>query len=137
MATSLTRVVQFQARHQMRVPAWSDARNRETFGALTELHPHTYRCAVTVRGPLDPAMGMVMDLVLLDRILGEEVLRFAGTDLNQTVPAFTSGAPLPTCEAFSEFLYQRIGPRLPVGVELERVRVAEDDTLHADCTGLA
>ena len=27
-------------------------------------------------------------------------------------------------------------PRLPAGVSLARVRVAEDATLHAECTGL-
>ncbi len=135
MTTSLTRVVRFQARHQMRVPAWTEARNRETFGPLTDLHAHEYQCAVTVSGPMDPAMGMVVDLVLLDQILGDEVLRFQGTDLNVSVPVFRSGAPLPTCEALAEYLYRQVATRLPAGVRLDRIRVAEDATLHADCTG--
>jgi 6-pyruvoyltetrahydropterin/6-carboxytetrahydropterin synthase len=137
MSTSLTRVVRFGAQHRMQVAGWSDARNRETFGALADPHPHDYRCAVTVSGPMDPAMGMVVDLVLLDRILREEVLRFEGADLNRDVPAFRGGAPLPTCEALAEYLYRRIAGQLPAGVHLDRVRVAEDDSLHADCTGPA
>lgn len=137
MATSLTRVVRFNARHRMRVAGWSEEQNRQHFGPLTEFHPHDYRCAVTVSGPLDPGMGMVMDLGELDRILKDEVLCFEGTELNHAVPAFAGGTPLPTCEALAEYVFRRVAPRLPAGVRLERVRVAEDDTLHADCTGVA
>jgi 6-pyruvoyltetrahydropterin/6-carboxytetrahydropterin synthase len=138
MPVSLTRTVGFRAVHRLYRADWSPERNRETFGPLSEPpgHPHDYRCAVTVTGPLDPAMGMVTDLVELDRILREEVvIPFEGRNLKQDVAEFASGATLPTCEALAALLYGRIAPRLPAGVSLARVRVAEDATLHADCTG--
>ena len=137
MATSLTRVVRFGARHRMRFAGWSDEQNRQHWGPLSEFHPHDYRCAVTVSGPVDPSTGFVIDLLALDQILREEVLRFAGTDLNVAVPAFAAGTPLPTCEAFAEYLYRQVVQRLPGGVRLDRVQVAEDETLRADCTGLS
>jgi hypothetical protein len=43
---------------------------------------------------------------------------------------------LPTCEALAMDVYRRIAARLPRGVTLERVRIMEDPTLYADCTGL-
>ncbi len=135
MATSLTRVVRFAARHSMRVAAWPDDRLRSTFGSLAEPHHHDYRCSVTVSGQLDPGLGMVVDLGELDRILQDEVLRFEGSDLNRDVPVFAGGGTFPTCEAFAAYLYDRVAVRLPSGVRLERVRVAEDETLHGDCTG--
>lgn len=137
MATSLTRVVRFGARHRMRFAGWSDEQNRQHWGPLSDYHPHDYRCAVTVSGPVDPSTGFVIDLLELDRILRDEVLRFADSDLNSSVPAFADGSPLPTCEAFAEYLYRQIAGRLPGGVHLDRIRVAEDETLHADCTGFA
>jgi 6-pyruvoyltetrahydropterin/6-carboxytetrahydropterin synthase len=137
MASSLTRVVRFGARHSMRVAHWPEARIRSSFGALADPHQHDYRCAVTVSGPLDPALGMVVDLGQLDRILREEVLRFDGGDLNRDVPAFAGGQSFPTCEALAAYLYARVAARLPSGVRLERVRVAEDESLHGDCTGPA
>jgi 6-pyruvoyltetrahydropterin/6-carboxytetrahydropterin synthase len=137
MASSLTRVVRFGARHSMRVAAWPEDRLRSTFGSLTEPHHHDYRCAVTVSGSLDPALGMVVDLGELDRILQDEVLRFEGGDLNRDVPVFAGGQAFPTCEALAAYLYDRVAARLPSGVRLERVRVAEDETLHGDCTGPA
>jgi 6-pyruvoyltetrahydropterin/6-carboxytetrahydropterin synthase len=138
MPVALTRTVGFRAVHRLFRLDWSPERNREAFGPLSEPpgHPHDYRCAVTVAGPLEPAMGMVMDLVELDRILEEEIVSpFDGRNLNQDVAEFASGATLPTCEALAALVYRRVAARLPAGVVLARVRVAEDPTLHADCTG--
>lgn len=135
MATSLTRTTGFQARHRLWVAGWSDQENRRRFGPLTEPHPHDYRCSVTVSGPTDPH-GMVIDLAHLDRILEAEVRTpLDGRQLDRDLPDFAAGTPLATCEALAEYLYRRIRPRLPAGVVLARVRVAEDDTLSAECTG--
>ena len=137
MAASLTRAVQFHALHRYHRPDWSEARNREVFGAAGEApgHGHDYRCVVTVGGSLDEH-GMIVDLGLLDRVLDEEVVQpFAGKHLNLDVPAFAYGRLLPTCEALASYLFPRIAARLPAGVSLERVRSMEDPTLYADCTG--
>lgn len=139
MPVSLTRTVGFRAVHRLYRPDWTEARNREAFGPLSDPpgHPHDYRCAVTVAGPIDDRMGMVVDLVELDRILREEVVaRLDGKHLNEDVPGLAYGRMLPTCEAIAVDVYPRIAARLPRGVTLERVRVMEDPTLHADCTGL-
>ncbi len=125
--------------HRLFRPDWTEVQNREAFGPLSDPpgHAHDYRCAVTVRGPIHDARGMVLDLTLLDRILQDEVVvPFEGTNLNQDVPAFADGRMLPTCEAIAAYVYPRISARLPAGVELERVRIMEDSTLYADCTGL-
>jgi len=139
MATSLTRVVGFHAVHRFFRPDWTEARNREAFGPLSDPpgHAHDYRCAVTVRGPIQDSLGMVLDLPLLDRLLQDEVVGpFEGKHLNLDVPAFAYGRMLPTCEAIAAYVYPRLSARLPEGVELERVRIIEDSTLYADCTGL-
>jgi 6-pyruvoyl-tetrahydropterin synthase len=81
---------------------------------------------------------MIVDLGLLDDIMRDEVSApFAGKHFNLDVPAFASGKPLPTCEAIAEYVFQRIAPRLPPGVVLERVRIMEDPSLYADYTGVA
>jgi 6-pyruvoyltetrahydropterin/6-carboxytetrahydropterin synthase len=137
MPASLTRTVGFYAVHRYYRPEWSEARNREVFGALTDApgHGHDYRCGVTVAGPIGED-GMILDLRLLDGILREEVLvPLAGKHLNLDISAFAYGQTLPTCEAIAAYVYPRIASRLPAGVVLERVRIAEDASLYADCTG--
>ena len=136
MPVALTRVVGFRAVHRLYRPDWSEARNREAFGALSEPpgHPHDYRCAVTVPGPVDPRMSMVLDLAEFDRILQEVVVgRLDGKLLNE-VPGLAD--TIPTCEAVALDVFRRLLPLLPREVTLERVRILEDPTLYADCTGL-
>jgi len=138
MAASLSRAIGFHALLRFFRPDWSEARNREAFGPLSDApgHAHDYRCVVTVRGPLEASRGMVMDLGLLDRILGEQVVaRFDGRHINLDVPEFAYGRTLPTCEAIAAYVFPRIAAQLPAGVTLERVRVLEDPTLYGDCTG--
>jgi 6-pyruvoyltetrahydropterin/6-carboxytetrahydropterin synthase len=137
MPVTLTRTVGFRAVHRLYRPDWTEARNREAFGPLSEPpgHGHDYRCAVTVTGPTDPRMRMVLDLTAFDRILQDEVVgRLDGKHLNQDVPGLEG--TVPTCEALALDVYRRLAPRLPPGVTLERVRIMEDPTLYADCTGL-
>jgi 6-pyruvoyltetrahydropterin/6-carboxytetrahydropterin synthase len=140
MAVSLTRAVQFHALHRLYRADWTEAQNREFFGPVSDApgHPHDYQCAVTVRGPIESSQGMVIDLALLDRILHDEVVApFHGKHLNRDVPAFGEGRMLPTCEAMAAYVFPRIAARLPSGVVLERVRIAEDPTLYGDCTGIS
>ncbi len=136
---SLSRIVGFRALHRFYRPEWSEARNREAFGPLSDPpgHAHDYQCLVTVSGPLAPLHGMVMDLVALDRILHEEVVaRFDGRHLNLDIPEFAYGRLLPTCEAIAAHVYPRVAGRLPAGVLLDRVRIAEDPSLYAECIRL-
>ena len=80
---------------------------------------------------------MMLDLALLDRILEDEVLApFSDKHLNLDVPAFAYGKTLPTCEALAVYVFRRIIPRLPADLVLERVRIMEDPSLYADCTGI-
>ncbi len=138
MATSLTRRVTFRAHHHLWRADWGAEQNRAAFGALSQSHPHEYTCDVSVSGAVDPVTGMLVDLVALDALLAREVTdALDGRDLNREVAPFSSGQPIPTCEALAEHLFGRIAAGLPAGVRLARVRVAEDATLGAECTGLA
>jgi 6-pyruvoyltetrahydropterin/6-carboxytetrahydropterin synthase len=138
MPTTLTRTVSFFAFHRLYRPEWTAERNKDAFGPLSEEppHGHEYRCAVTVAGAPGGPPDLLVDLAELDRILEEEVVQaFAGKYLNRDLPAFAR--MLPTCEAMAEHVFHRVAVRLPGGARLERVRIMEDPTLYADCTGAA
>ena len=121
---SLTRAIALHATHQF------------PEGGPREPHGHLYRIEVTVRAVIDQAQRTVIDLAALDAILTRDVAQpLAGRHLNSVIPEFASGDQLPTCEALAAWCWQTIAPQLPDGSALERVRVAEDATLWADCTG--
>jgi 6-pyruvoyltetrahydropterin/6-carboxytetrahydropterin synthase len=134
----LTRVVAFSAAHRYFRPEWSDARNREVFGACANEHGHghNYECHVTIAGPLDDETGMVMDLRDLDQLLREEITnRLDHRFLNYAVPEFAPGRKIPTSEEVAVYLWRRLGPRMPAGVTLLRVRVHEGRSLYAEVNG--
>jgi 6-pyruvoyltetrahydropterin/6-carboxytetrahydropterin synthase len=137
-AAQFTRRVAFAAAHRYRRPDWSDERNHAVFGpcANSNYHGHGYNCAVTVGGAIDEVTGMVVDLALLDRILADEVIaRFDHRNINLDVPEFADGALVPTGENLARFIFERIKPRLPAGVQLVRIEVQEDAMLSASYAG--
>ncbi|MES3033340.1 MAG: 6-carboxytetrahydropterin synthase [Gemmatimonadota bacterium] len=133
--STLTRRVQFAAAHRYRRPDWDDAQNAATFGlcARPNYHGHSYVCDVSVSGPVAPQTGMLVDLGLLDQLLQEEVReRFDHRNINLDVPEFSeTGGMVPTGEELARFIAERIQSRLPDGVRVTRVIVAEDATLSA------
>ena len=133
---SLTRSLTFRATHRMAWPEWSDEENAKRFGWTSREHGHDYTLSVTVGGTMGP-QGLLVDLGQLDTLLESIVAPLRGSSLNDTVEPVAAGRALPSCEAVAAWLYGRIAPELPGGARLERVRVAEDPSLHADCTGPA
>ena len=131
--TALTRRVTFAAAHRYRRPEWSDAENEAAFGlcARPHYHGHTYSCAVTVRGTVDPRTGFCIDLALLDRVLATEVRdRFDHRNINRDVPEFAEGRLVPTGENLARFICERVQAALGDGPRVTRVTIAEDSTLE-------
>jgi len=121
-------------------------------GPCREIHGHSYRLFVTVKGTPskeegDPKCGMVMDFGLLKRIVGEEVvarldhalvLRATpdNRELRRTLAARFSNIVevdyQPTCENMLADFARRIGARLPEGVALHSLRLHETATSFAE-----
>ena len=129
----LVRRVRFAAAHRYRRPDWSEEKNVEVFGlcARPNYHGHTYTCAVTVEGDIDPVTGMVIDLGVIDRVLQAEVIdRFDHRNINLDVPEFAAGRLIPTGENLARFVFERVQAALGA-VRVVAVQVDEDETLSA------
>ena len=134
----LTRIVEFTATHLIRRTDWPDERNTREFGRAAHEHGHRYQCRVTVKGPLAPQVGGVMQLQTLDRLLAEEVTtRLEGKSIDAALPEFADGGRLPTGEALAVYVWERIAPRLPAGVTLHAVRVQEGPHIYSEYFGEA
>ena len=132
--TDLTRRVTFAAAHRYRRPEWDDARNARTFGACANphFHGHGYTCDVTVRGAVDETTGFVVDLGILDEVLGREVVaRFDHRNINLEVPEFADGRLVPTGENLARFIFERVQAALGERAQVTSVTVSEDETLSA------
>jgi 6-pyruvoyltetrahydropterin/6-carboxytetrahydropterin synthase len=105
--------------------------NRRVYGKCNNPngHGHNYLLEVTVRGAIDPATGMIFDLVALDGIVAERVLdKFDHKNLNLDMDNFRT--QVPTTENVCLEIYKLLrGPLEEAGAErgllLERVRLEE------------
>ncbi len=133
-AASLTRSVSFNAAHRYRRPEWDDAKNEAVFGlcARPQYHGHTYKCDVTVSGPIDETTGMIVDLRALDRALRTEVIeRFDHHNLNTDVAEFAEGKQIPTGENLARLIAVNVQRALGSLATVTQVTVAEDATLSS------
>ena len=128
-----TRKFTFSAAHRYWRDEWTAEENGRVFGHLTVVHGHNYVLEVTVRGPVDPRTGMVMDLGELKRVVGETVIsRFDHADLNRDA-VFASGS-IPTTENLVRAIWDLLAPKL--GTErLYRLRLWEAPTVYVEYFG--
>ncbi len=118
------RCYRFAASHRLHSNALSDADNQRIYGKCNNPygHGHNYVVEVRVSGPVDPATGMIVNLVDLDRFVQSEVLDvFDHKSLNEDVQSFRT--LVPTTENVCKEIYRRL-KRFPLA-NLERVRIEE------------
>ena len=133
MATTnvrITRRATFAAGHILCRPEWSDAQNREVFGACVNDHGHNYVVEVTVGGPVDAETGMVVNLKHVDAVLRREFIDAVDhRHLNRDVD-FLRGV-IPTAENVALAAFHRLEPHLKPA-RLLKVRVVESENNAAE-----
>ena len=126
----ITRRATFAAGHILCRPEWSDAQNREVFGACVNDHGHNYVVEVTVGGPVDAETGMVVNLKHVDAILRREFIDAVDhRHLNRDVD-FLRGV-IPTAENVALAAFHRLEPHLNPA-RLLKVRVVESENNAAE-----
>lgn len=84
------------------------------------LHGHSFRVELTVKGPLDPAMGWVMDYADL-----KDAFKPLWEQLDHRYLNEIPGLENPTSEHIARWIFDRLKPTLPL---LSRIEVAETCT---------
>ncbi len=132
----VTRQVHFNAAHRLHNPGFSAAWNGQRFGACANpnWHGHNYVLEATVRSPVDPRTGFVLELSALKALLTRAVVEPCDhRNLNEDVD-FLKGT-IPSTENLVVAFWKRIEPLLPKGVELHQVRLYETPRHFADYFG--
>ena len=135
MIAHLTRRYRFSASHRLHSDEMSPAENVATYGKCNNPHGHghNYAVEVTVSGSVDPATGMVCNLVDLDGFVKREVLaRYDIENLN-TLPEFARNVP--TTENLCIQIFE-ISQRGFHHAHLERVRIEETMLNSFEYTGI-
>lgn len=132
MIASFGRRYMVSASHRLHAEALSAEENRAVYGKCNHPHGHghNYVIEVVVGGPVNPATGMVVDLVALDEVVRTRVLnRFDHTNLNLD-DLFVNRVP--TTENLCRVVFGLLKGELPAG-ELEHVRIEETENNFFQC----
>jgi 6-pyruvoyltetrahydropterin/6-carboxytetrahydropterin synthase len=79
-----------------------------------EMHGHTYRLRIWIKGQPDPKLGWVMDFAVLKGVVKPVVAELDHKCMNN-VP----GLENPTCELIAVWIWNRLKPLLPAMDHLE------------------
>jgi 6-pyruvoyltetrahydropterin/6-carboxytetrahydropterin synthase len=124
LTTVFGRRYRFAASHRLHSASLGEEENRRIYGKCNNPHGHghNYVVEISVSGKVDPATGMIVNLVDLDNFVQREVIEpFDHKSLNEDVAAFASAVP--TTENLCKEIYQRL-KHFPLA-KLERVRIEE------------
>lgn len=133
----LSRRYRFSASHRLHVENISAERNRELFGKCNNPfgHGHNYTLQITLKGPIDTATGMVVNLADLDAFVHHTVLnRFDMANLNEAAEFRTF---VPSTENLAVVLWRMMKPFAAqhAPVHLHRIRVEETSNNAFDFYG--
>ena len=132
---TVTRLLRFNAAHRVHNPALSDEENVRLFGKCNNpnWHGHNYTLEVSVRGPVDPRTGYVMDLGALKRLVGDLVVdEVDHRNMNIDVP-FMHGI-IPTTENIVVAIWRRLEPHVEPA-RLVRLRLWETENNYVEYEG--
>jgi 6-pyruvoyltetrahydropterin/6-carboxytetrahydropterin synthase len=120
------------ASHRLNAASLSAEENRAAYGKCNNPHGHghNYGIEVVVCGEIDPATGMVMNLVDLDAVVRTAVLdRFDHRNLN--LDALFENL-VPTTENLCKAVFRLLKAALSQGT-LDRVRIEETENNFFEC----
>lgn len=123
---TVTRRAHFSSAHRLHRDDWSEEKNLRVFGdcANPNWHGHNYELVVSVRGPVDPETGFVMDLKVLKEVIQTRVVADVDhKNLNLEV-AWLAGVN-PSTENLAVAVWDRIADQLPARAILTRVLIQE------------
>jgi 6-pyruvoyltetrahydropterin/6-carboxytetrahydropterin synthase len=134
MNVTFTRRYFFSASHRLDCAALSPEENRNVYGKCNNPHGHghNYRLEVSVRGPVDRATGMVMNMADLDAVVGKSVVeRFHLANLNMDL---LFQQEVPTTENLCRAIHRLLAQELPAG-RLDRIRIEETENNFFEYAG--
>ncbi|KAK0070074.1 6-pyruvoyl tetrahydrobiopterin synthase [Biomphalaria pfeifferi] len=122
----MQRTETFSASHRLHSPLLSDEENLLTYGKCYHKygHGHNYKVKVTLKGPVDPKTGMVMNLIDLKKFIEEAIMSvFDHKNIDIDVPYFKHN--ISTTENVAVYIWNSMKEK--VGNLLYEIKVNETD----------
>jgi 6-pyruvoyltetrahydropterin/6-carboxytetrahydropterin synthase len=129
----ITKKFHFCASHKYGNPYWSEEKNWEVFDKDYNTHGHNYILEVSVRGPIDPESGWLVDLQKLNNIVRSKVVDVMDHSQIELDIEWFKGKQ-PSSENILVWAWEEIAPNIEQGI-LHRLRLVETHSIHTDYYG--
>lgn len=126
----LTRKAQISCCHRLNSPDLSEKENKRVFGKCNNVlgHGHNYTVEVTVRGPVDPITGMVMNLEDLKNCMHKVLMdEMDHKNIDKEVDYFYVSKKVSTTENVAIYIFDKLKTHMSNPELLYEVKVHETD----------
>lgn len=129
----ITKKYHFCASHKYGNPNWSEEKNWEVFDKDYKTHGHNYILEVSVRGPINPESGWLIDLQKLNNLVRSKVVDVMDhSQIELDIEWFKRKQP--SSENILVWAWEEIAPNIEEGT-LYRLRLVETHSIHTDYYG--
>ena len=129
----ITKKYHFCASHKYGNTYWSEQKNLEVFGKDYNNHGHNYVLEVSIKGPIDPETGWLIDLGELNEIVKSNVVDILDhSQIEEDIEWFKDKQP--SSESILIWAWDKIEPLIERG-KLYRLRLIETHSIHTDYYG--
>jgi len=137
METYIPRRERFSAAHRLFRSDWDDAKNLEVFGPCSNpnWHGHNYELFVTVKGPINPQTGFVINIKKLSGLIHERIISKIDHKNMNTEVDFMQGR-LASTENLAVAIWQELEqPVSNLGIELYKIKITETENNFVEYYG--
>lgn len=123
----ITRIETFSACHRLHSLQLDEQENKAVFGKCNNPngHGHNYKVEVTLKGPVNPVTGMVMNIVDLKVFMQKAIMETLDhRNIDKDVPYFKD--KVSTTENLAVFIWNELQKHLPANLLFE-VKIHETE----------
>ena len=131
----ITKEYKFCAAHKYWNNKWDEKKNYEVFGDDIYNHGHNYVLRVTVKGEINPDSGFVVNLMWLNKIINENIIKALDhKQIDQDIDWFSDKSP--STENLVRFIWDKLSPFFE-GKDsiLHKIHLRETPTIYTEYYG--
>ena len=129
----ITKQYKFCAAHKYWNDNWDENKNIENFDKDVKLHGHNYDLYVTIKGPINPDSGFIINLKVLNKIVNDRVIEILDHSLIQDNEWFKGKQP--STENLVVFIWNQICSEISMPAQLHCIKLRETGTIFTEYYG--
>lgn len=130
----ITKQFKFCAAHKYWNKDWSDKKNQEIFEDDVKIHGHNYVLDITIKGPINPDSGFIINISDIKKIVNEHVIKYLDhSQIDKDLSWFRDKQP--STENLVLFIWNQISNHIQGDAKLFKIKLRETPTIYTEYFG--